>query len=139
MDTIVYWRSLPESHGLQLYSDIDHHDRMTPDKAPVFGVCWLDVTGVLNFPMLVWFEIENRILCIYLTNSKQLWQKLQRINDSSFFYNSYDKVFKRNIQIKCTNIIIVQYTIVEHLPFIVQSHQICNKINIYHSPSQYWM
>ena len=51
-----------------------------------------------------------------------------------FFQKSDDKVFIRNIYIKCTIIIIVQHTIAEILPFIVQYHKTCNKINIYPHP-----
>ena len=45
----------------------------------------------------------------------------------------------RNIQINYTMIIIVQYTIAENVPFIVQFHENCNKINIDHSPTRYWL
>ena len=38
-----------------------------------------------------------------------------------------DKVHIRNIQIKCTNIIIVLYTIAEHVYFVVQSQKIAIK------------
>ena len=44
-----------------------------------------------------------------------------------------------NIKIKHTIIIIVQYTIAENVPFIVQSHENYNKINIDHSPSRFWL
>ena len=49
-----------------------------------------------------------------------------------------DKRHIGNIKIKNTIIIMVQYTIAENVPFIVQSHKYDNKINIYHSPSKCW-
>ena len=48
-----------------------------------------------------------------------------------------DKGYIRNIHIKCTIIIIFQYTISENVPFIVQSHGNCDEINIDHLPLQY--
>ena len=50
-----------------------------------------------------------------------------------------DKRHIRKIKIKYTIIIIVQYKITENVPCIVQPHKNDNKINIYHSPSQYWV
>ena len=43
----------------------------------------------------------------------------------------------KNIQIKYYIIIVVQYTIAENVPFVVQFQNIYNTINIYHSPSQF--
>ena len=44
-----------------------------------------------------------------------------------------------NIQIKYKIIIIVQYKMAENVPIIVQSHKNYNKINIDHSPYQFWL
>ena len=49
-----------------------------------------------------------------------------------------DKGQIRNIQIKCTIIIIVQYKITENISFVVQSHE-NYKIDINHTPYQYWL
>ena len=48
-----------------------------------------------------------------------------------------DKLHIKDIQIKCTIIIIVQYTKAENVSFVVQFHKNYKEININHSPSQY--
>ena len=50
-----------------------------------------------------------------------------------------DKGHTRNLCIICKVIIIDQYKIGENVPFIDPFDEICNKININHSPSQYWL
>ena len=46
-----------------------------------------------------------------------------------------DKWHIGKINIKNKIVIIVEYTIAENVPFVVQSHKNYNKINIDHSPS----
>ena len=54
------------------------------------------------------------------------------------FKKNEDKWNIRKIQIKYKIIIIVKYTIAEDVAFVVQSNKNCNKINIDHSPSQFF-
>ena len=56
-----------------------------------------------------------------------------------FFGGNNDKQHIRNVQIKYMIIIIVQYKIAENVPFVVQPFKNYNKININHSPYQYWL
>ena len=49
--------------------------------------------------------------------------------------NNDDNLHIRNIQNNYIIIIIVQYTIEQNIPFVVQSHEDCNKINIETSPT----
>ena len=50
-----------------------------------------------------------------------------------------NKWYTRNKQNMYTIITIVQYTIPESVPFIVQSQKNDNEINIDHKPSQFWL
>ena len=52
-----------------------------------------------------------------------------------YFDKNNDRINIGNIQIKCMIIIVVQYTIVGNVTFIVKFHKNCNKFNIDHSPS----
>ena len=78
------------------------------------------------------------ILCNTLTDAKivtnitrDTWLK---INWKIMMMNDpWENDIKYNI------FIIVQYTIAENVPFVVQSHKNYNKINIIHSPSWFWL
>ena len=53
--------------------------------------------------------------------------------------NNDDKWHIRKKQIKYKIVIIVEYTIAENVPFVVQSHKNYNKINTNHSTSWFWL
>ena len=53
LDTLVDCRSLPEAHGFKMYWDLTQNDRLTPVIAPLFGVLWLDIMGIVNVSMLM--------------------------------------------------------------------------------------
>ena len=69
LNTVVDWYTLPESNGFKLTWDIDHHDQHTPFIAPLFGVSYLYVTGIVNFTMLIYIKIVNKTWYNYLTDS----------------------------------------------------------------------
>ena len=77
-------------------------------------------------------------LCNYLTASK-IVTEITRDGWFGICDKNDNKLHLRNMHIKYKIIFIVQHTIAEYVPFVVQYHKVYNKININHSPYWFWL
>ena len=69
---------------------------MTPAIVSLFGVCCLDLTVIVNVPMLIYIQIENGALCNSLTASKSLREKWNHITDWDLWEKYWNIIYKKH-------------------------------------------
>ena len=93
----------------------------------------------MHFPMTMLIKPGNGPFMSFFDCFKTIVTKMATGQWFDICETNNDKKHIRNIYIICKIIIIVSYKIAENVPFIGEFQKMCNKININHSPSQYWL